>query len=240
MRIIQRSLTGMTGDRKIDSLLSDIRISLEDNHISRSEKKAIRARLEEAALSKHQVNILRSNLFDLAREESTDPAARRLIDWLEILENTIVSSAPRVNEHSVFFSPGDDCLNGIISLLESATSSVDICVFSISDDRIARAIAKCHTRKVPVRIITDDDKTRDRGSDIITLSQSGIPVRVDNSPDHMHHKFAVIDGKKVISGSFNWTRSASSGNRENILITTAPSVVEAYTSEFEKLWEEFS
>ena len=56
----------------------------------------------------------------------------------------------------------------------------------------------------------------------------------------MHHKFALLDGATVLSGSFNWTRQAITGNNENILITNNTQVVQAYTGEFEKLWMTFN
>lgn len=44
------------------------------------------------------------------------------------------------------------------------------------------------------------------GSDISLLASKGIPVRTDADKDsHMHNKFAIIDDKFVITGSFNWT-----------------------------------
>ena len=69
---------------------------------------------------------------------------------------------------------------------------------------------------------------------------SGIPVRQDHSSFFMHHKFALLDGATVLSGSFNWTRQAITGNNENILITNNTQVVQAYTDEFEKLWMTFN
>ena len=55
----------------------------------------------------------------------------------------------------------------------------------------------------------------------------------------MHHKFAVIDGHMLLTGSFNWTKQASEHNRENVLATTDPASVRRYMDEFNKLWKEF-
>jgi|TARA_B110000208_G_C11351411_1_gene277647 cardiolipin hydrolase len=60
----------------------------------------------------------------------------------------------------------------------------------------------------------------------------------------MHHKFCLLDadGKKkgiVMSGSFNWTRSAVLNNKENVVVTDVKPVVQAFRQEFDKLWTEF-
>ncbi len=52
----------------------------------------------------------------------------------------------------------------------------------------------------------------------------------------MHNKFAIIDGKYLVNGSFNWTTQAVNYNQENILIVENKSLVNDYQKEFDKLW----
>ena len=54
----------------------------------------------------------------------------------------------------------------------------------------------------------------------------------------MHHKFAVVDGRRLVSGSFNWTMQAVMGNKENVIVTEDPDVVGPFVNMFELLWEE--
>ena len=63
--------------------------------------------------------------------------------------------------------------------------------------------------------------------------------RTESVSRHMHHKFALIDHGTLVTGSFNWTWSASFSNAENILITDDAYHVRKYTVEFERLWHEF-
>ncbi len=137
---------------------------------------------------------------------------------------------------AVHFSPGDACLNAIIGQIASAKKTLDICVFTISDDRIADAIVACHRSRVRVRIITDNEKIADLGSDIERFALAGMAVKVDRTEAHMHHKFALIDGATVLTGSYNWTRSAALYNEENLLVTADAEIVQAYLRGFERMW----
>lgn len=69
-----------------------------------------------------------------------------------------------------------------------------------------------------------------------TLCSPGICVRCDVSSVYMHHKFAVMDGRLLISGSLNWTLTAVQSNMENILVTEEPDLVQPFIKEFHKLW----
>ena len=135
-----------------------------------------------------------------------------------------------------FFSPGDDCLQAILESINSAEHTLKICVFTISDNRITEAILLAHKRGIDLKLLTDNEKLFDKGSDIRELATKGVTVRIDMSRNHMHHKFAIIDDKAVLTGSYNWTRSAANYNHENILITNNPVITASYCKEFDKLW----
>ncbi len=138
------------------------------------------------------------------------------------------------------FSPGKDCLQRITGQLRGAEETADICVFTITDDRISREILGAFERGVRVRVLTDNDKAWDRGSDIDKLRGAGVPVRVDQSDAHMHHKFAVFDERYLLTGSYNWTRSAAMANHENVVLTDDAGLVRAFARTFENLWEAFA
>eukprot|EP01112_Ceratiomyxa_fruticulosa_P020446 TRINITY_DN695_c0_g2_i2.p1 TRINITY_DN695_c0_g2~~TRINITY_DN695_c0_g2_i2.p1 ORF type:complete len:174 (-),score=30.87 TRINITY_DN695_c0_g2_i2:116-637(-) len=142
----------------------------------------------------------------------------------------------------VIFFPDDKkhtSLDKFLHFLTSAKHTLDICVFNITDNRISNAIRDLHTKGVHVRIITDDDQVTNLGSDVIDLNKAGIPVRIDNAKSFMHHKYAIVDGNLLISGSFNWTKNASDANRENVIVTNDKTLVNPFIDNYEHLWKEF-
>ena len=138
------------------------------------------------------------------------------------------------------FAHGPTSLKALLGELQAARSSLDIAVFTFTCNELADAVLAAVRRGVRVRLITDDDQMASRGSDVARLAKGGVAVRHDNSPALLHHKFGIVDGRTVLTGSFNWTRAAVLENRENILITAEPAALSSYTREFDKLWAEFS
>ena len=214
--------------------------TLEDRRVSSSEKRALIDLLSKGELNNHQRNVLRNRAFALAREAIPDVNASEVVGWLEEVNKLLLPREPEVAQTTAeaCFSPGPDCAQRIIGLLRNASRCADLCVFTIADDHITEAILAAHRRRVAIRIISDDQKSQDRGSDIEQFRHAGIPVRLDHSPEHMHHKFALFDQTTLVTGSFNWTRSASEGNQENIIVTDDVWLVKAFRTEFERLWQE--
>lgn len=223
-------------DSQLDEMLQS---TFSDRKFTRTERDAVRdvvADFEDA-----RINVLRAKAFDMVRGHLERRSDIEALEWLEELVKALnPSNAPAAGaiESSAHFSPGADCLEAILAQVRSARASLDVCVFTITDDRISGALAAAHQRGIKVRIISDDDKAHDLGSDVHLLAKGGVPVATDATEDHMHHKFAIIDGRTLLNGSFNWTRSATVGNLENLTLTTDPSMVKAFGAEFDKLWNE--
>ena len=190
--------------------------------------------------SNHQLNVLRSQFFELAHNDSKDVDTIKTVTWLEEINKCLLPVKDKNQaENRCYFSPGDDCENAIVSCIRNAKYSVKICVFTISENVITNEIIVAKKRGVSVTIITDNDKLNDKGSDIRWLADEGIRIRIDESSNHMHHKFCIVDKEILLTGSYNWTKSAADRNQENILVTEDSKMVKAYLNEYEKLWDIF-
>ena len=187
------------------------------------------------ALSREEIGELRYRLFNEARKLEQTNDGQQALFWLQNCFDLIGEF--KFSMHKVYFSPGTDILESISDLLKQAKQTLDICVFTITDERLAEDILNCHQSGVQVRIITDDEKMHDDGSAIKDLKNAGISVKIDHSRYHMHHKFGIIDSKIVFTGSFNWTYTASNHNQENLLITTNHDIVKQYKEQYELLWK---
>lgn len=223
---------------RLDQTLRD---SIADYGLDNEEKFELREL--GASLGTDRVRYLRNRAFDMARELMLAEPARTLdaLRWLEQVVKTldVVAAAP-ATVSSAYFAPGDACLRKLRELCRSAKRSVAICVYTISDDRLTEEILACHKRGIEVRVISDNDKKFDEGSDVLRLRELGVPVRIDDSPFHMHHKFALFDGRVLANGSFNWTRSATTSNEENLVVTDDGNLVRCFGGQFEQLWERFA
>ena len=100
-------------------------------------------------------------------------------------------------------------------------------------------MADAHKRGVKIRIVRDKTQSANKDDENAYLRKSGIPVEIRSGRGRgiIHDKFAIFDGKEVLTGSYNWTGNAESNNWENALFTDETKVVDAYEKEFEKIWE---
>ena len=228
--------------------------SLADRKLTRAEKSALADWLAKNVKTDQHRGLVRHAAFELARGAIADPAADEVVAWLEDVMKVIAPlggpaahASGSSEKDEVFFSPGERCLQQIIHRFGQCRRTADVCVFTITDDRITRAILDAHGRGVKVRIISDNDKCHDAGSDVQRLRDAGIPVKLDHVHGHaepglnghLHHKFAIFDGVRLLNGSYNWTRGAADVNYENLVDTGDAGLITAFAAEFDRLWNRF-
>lgn len=165
--------------------------------------------------------------------------------WRERRTTKRLLSLKTATVTKVLFFPENDVVNRPRSLeklsntLKSAVSSLDVCVYAISNWTLINILIGAHQRGVAVRVITDKDQLSLNPSHVERLRRNGIQVRRNNDSYFMHHKFAVVDGCHLVTGSLNWTQQAVHGNQENVLISSSSDVVRPFLEQFEVLWEQF-
>ncbi len=131
----------------------------------------------------------------------------------------------------------EDIEKQVIDHIQSAKYSVWVAVAWITSRPIAEALFRQHQKGINIRVVVNDDElTRKNGIKIenTEIEYYKISPKNGNYANLMHHKFCIIDLKKVITGSFNWTVKASFNN-ENIAVIEQRDQAEKYADEFLKL-----
>jgi phosphatidylserine/phosphatidylglycerophosphate/cardiolipin synthase-like enzyme len=108
-----------------------------------------------------------------------------------------------------------DARTRLRSLIESATTSLDVEVQSLSDTALTDAILAVHAAHVPVRVVLSGDATQTPAETamITKMKAAGVPLKGVKTP-YIHAKAIVVDGKRAYVGSHNFTPTALVQNRE--------------------------
>lgn len=138
--------------------------------------------------------------------------------------------------YAVYFCPQDDCDGALINEINGAKTSVHVAIYSLTLDEISDALIAAKNRGVDVKIVMDKEQAASQYSDYQKLKDAGVDVLIDGNGDYMHNKFAVIDGRVVTTGSYNWTDHATNGNDENELIISSVEMAAQYENAFQKIY----
>lgn len=145
------------------------------------------------------------------------------------------ASLPTVqaNALEVHFSPKGGCTEAIIRELAAAKSSVCVQAYGFTSEPIAKAILNAHKRGVKIETVLDKSNRTAQYSSATFLHNQGINVRIDARHAIAHNKVMILDGRTVITGSFNFTKGAEENNAENLLIIhDCPALAERYLANF--------
>jgi len=139
-------------------------------------------------------------------------------------------------EIETYFSPEDNPRAALLARLRQAEREIDFMAFSFTDSEMARILLEKARNGVRVRGVFEARNATSESSAYNTLRQAGLDVRLDGNRYTMHHKVVIIDGRIVITGSYNFSASAAESNDENLLIITNPELASRYQAEFEKVY----
>ncbi len=151
--------------------------------------------------------------------------------------------------------PGDNLEAIIIEQINTAKSTLDIAVQEINLENLARAIVAKKQGGVKVRVVIENNynlplNKLSNNHGLAILKKANILIiddREDGSKGSglMHHKFIVIDGKKIVTGSANFTLSdihgdfdnlETRGNANHILVINNLPLAKIFNQEFNYLW----
>ena len=148
-------------------------------------------------------------------------------------------------------------LDVIEDQLGRAKKTIDLALFVFSAQQLTNKLAKQISAGVQLRLLADPGFASRSFSEVLDLLGLALPDRfckleTGNQPlakplkgigtpglargDKLHHKFAVIDNRKVITGSFNWSPSAAHTNDETLLVIESPQLAAHFTQEMDRMW----
>ena len=133
----------------------------------------------------------------------------------------------------IYFSPNGGTQEAIVATIDKAKDTIFVQAYSFTSAPIAQALVEAHKRGVKIAAILDKSQRTEKYSGATFLANAGIPVFIDAKHAIAHNKVMVIDGKTVITGSFNFTKAAEEKNAENMLILENAELAKIYLGNWE-------
>ena len=131
----------------------------------------------------------------------------------------------------------------VIAEIEAATTSVHVAIYTFTLPDVTAALREAHDRGLEVLVVADEGQSAADGAPgqytlLADMERIGVPVcrRSGQGGGIMHHKFTVIDGRVVLTGSFNYTLSANTNNSEDLIQLVSEPISDRYEAAFEELW----
>ena len=139
---------------------------------------------------------------------------------------------------SIIFAPEADEISALIAEIEGAVKSIRFMTFVFSLDELAEAmLSQAASRDVTVAGVFEKRNSTASWSQLPALHCAGAAVRQDGNRYVLHHKVIIIDDHTVITGSFNFSRSAEKSNDENIVIVRNAAIAGLYLEEWQRIWD---
>jgi phosphatidylserine/phosphatidylglycerophosphate/cardiolipin synthase-like enzyme len=137
----------------------------------------------------------------------------------------------------VLFSPKGGISKELLRLIKAAKVNIVVAAYAFSSKYLGNALSEALKRGVKVRIILDGDIARKAYSIDEWLAGEGIEVHfIDVKGGSLHHKFMIIDGKILMTGSYNFTNESEFRNHEAAIFTNNKALIQSFATEFDRIW----
>ena len=112
-------------------------------------------------------------------------------------------------------------------------------MFHFTSDRLVQALSARRRAGIAVRVLLDRAQSDD--DFVRRLQAEGLEVRrVTPRGDEarFHQKYAVLDARLVVTGSYNWTVLGDIANHENLVILRQEAAARSFQENFEQTWQD--
>lgn len=200
----------------------------------------------------------RASVFDPATAPVPEPDAAFFLErtvshpWSRPVEAYFTSENAGTWEYT--------CADRIISEMRRAKREIKVMINHFNIARISNALIAIHRARnqnadpqddVKIQVLMDlgefdaGESGLSRSAD---LERAGIEVRYKAfslsffypKAQFMHHKVLITDSERMVTGSYNWSRTAEHKNFENITVHSGPSqqaLIDRVEGEFAQLWD---
>lgn len=138
-------------------------------------------------------------------------------------------------ELEFYFSPEDGINQYVVEAIAQAKQRVLFMAFSYTDKGISQAMIDAHKRGLEVQGVMEAQNAKGTGAAFDALANAGVDILIDGNCYIMHHKTIIIDDKLVITGSYNFTKSAEKSNDENLMMIHSPTLAAPVIEEYARV-----
>lgn len=135
---------------------------------------------------------------------------------------------PKTEIFNVCFTPPSGCGSLIAQEITKANSSIYVQAYGLTSHAIINQLKLARRRGIDITVLLDGGNLSDNKDVELDLKSANINVYYDKMPGIAHNKVMIIDKRKVITGSFNFTGAADTRNAENVLLIDDRNIAAIY------------
>ena len=147
---------------------------------------------------------------------------------------TVFSSETKTPNLNVCFSPEGQCEKQAVDAIQTAKPEILVQAYSFTSLPISDALIEAHRKGITVKILFDRSQLKAPYSQIHRLTKAGIKTKVDDVQGIAHNKTIIVDGARLITGSYNFSKAANTRNSENMLFIQDEEMAKIYHTEWYK------